>query len=177
MKRNQIKTLVMAAVCIALGILLPQVFMRNQQLGTIFLPMHLPVLLCGILCGWHYGGFCGIIVPLICTFLFGRPPIFPTAVAMCLELGAYGVVSGLCVKKWNLPLSLFLAMVSGRLVNGIANAVLLGFSGGTHTIQIFFMSSVVYGLPGVASQFILIPLVVVGLKKAGIFSERCEIVG
>ena len=61
MKENQVKKLVMAAMCVALGIVLPMAFHTIQNAGSIFLPMHIPVLICGLLCGWQYGLICGII--------------------------------------------------------------------------------------------------------------------
>ena len=47
MKENQVKKLVMAAMCVALGIVLPMAFHTIQNAGSIFLPMHIPVLICG----------------------------------------------------------------------------------------------------------------------------------
>ena len=59
------KKLVSCALCIALGVLLPMAFHVIPNAGSIFLPMHIPVLICGLFCGWPYGLACGILTPFI----------------------------------------------------------------------------------------------------------------
>lgn len=97
MKENQVKKLVMAAMCVALGIILPMAFHTIQNAGSIFLPMHIPVLICGLLCGWQYGLICGFLTPVLSSFFTGMPPaaILP---AMACELAVYGVLTGICIK-------------------------------------------------------------------------------
>ena len=75
MKENQVKKLVMAAMCVALGIVLPMAFHTIQNAGSIFLPMHIPVLICGLLCGWQYGLICGILAPVLSSLFTGIPGI------------------------------------------------------------------------------------------------------
>ena len=58
---TQTKRLVLAALCVALGVVLPVAFHSVANAGSIFLPMHIPVLLCGIICGWPYGLACGVL--------------------------------------------------------------------------------------------------------------------
>lgn len=50
MKQSHTKNLVLTAFCIALCIVLPMAF-HAIGAGATFLPMHIPVLLCGLLCG------------------------------------------------------------------------------------------------------------------------------
>ena len=97
MKENQVKKLVMAAMCVALGIILPMAFHTIQNAGSIFLPMHIPVLICGLLCGWQYGLICGFLTPVLSRLFTGMPPaaILP---AMACELAVYGVLTGICIK-------------------------------------------------------------------------------
>ena len=64
MGNSKTRKLVMAALCVALGLILPTVFHAVPNAGSIFLPMHLPVLLCGFICGWPYGLVCGALTPL-----------------------------------------------------------------------------------------------------------------
>ena len=54
--KQRIYDLILAALCMALGIVLPFFTGQIPQIGGMLLPMHLPVLLCGLLCGWQYGG-------------------------------------------------------------------------------------------------------------------------
>lgn len=173
MNKKQLIRLVTAGFMLALGILLPQIFGRVQFLGTAFLPMHLPVLLCGAVCGGIYGGAVGALVPLICSMLFSMPPIYPTAVAMAIELCAYGLLIALFYRKlrWNIYPALLVSMLGGRAVNGLANWLLLGIQGKGYTLTVFFTACFVQGLPGILLQITLVPVIVLILQKTG-FIER-----
>ena len=105
----------------------------------MLLPMHLPVFLCGLICGWQYGLAVGFILPLIRSLVFGMPPMYPTAIAMAFELATYGVVAGWLYgrSRWQCVLALYkaliAAMVAGRLVWAAARAVMSGASGSAFT--------------------------------------------
>ena len=55
MKKN-IKNMVLAAMFLAIGLVLPLFTGQIPQVGNMLLPMHIPVFLCGLICGWQYGG-------------------------------------------------------------------------------------------------------------------------
>lgn len=100
---NQVKQLTLSAFFLALGLVLPFAFHSfGPQAGTVFLPMHIPVLLCGFVCGPAYGALVGMLTPLLSSALTGMPPLMPTGIAMCVELSTYGFLSGWMTKK--LPL-------------------------------------------------------------------------
>ena len=67
------KNLAFCALCIALCVVLPMAFHAIANAGMIFLPMHIPVLLCGLACGWPYGLICGVLGPLLSGVLTGMP--------------------------------------------------------------------------------------------------------
>ena len=69
--RQQIYNLVLAAMFLAIGIVLPFFTGQIPQIGRMLLPMHLPVLLCGLICGWQYGGTAGFVLPILRYFMFG----------------------------------------------------------------------------------------------------------
>ena len=95
-KNNQkIRNLVLAAMFLALCLLLPFLTGQIPQVGNALSPMHIPVLLCGFLCGWPFGLVVGAAAPLLRFSLFGLPPLFPTGIAMCFELAVDGTVSGI----------------------------------------------------------------------------------
>lgn len=167
MKKLPVKNLVLTALCLALGILLPIVF-HAIGAGSALLPMHIPVLLCGLLCGWQYGGLCGFLTPMLSSLLTGMPPAFPTAPAMMLELCAYGVLAGLLYRKFaaNLYLSLVGAMLGGRIVSGLANALLMGIAGRPYGLSAFLTAAFVTGLPGIIIQIAVIPFLIIILQKA-----------
>ena len=131
MKNPSTKKLVLAALFLALAYLLPFLTGQIPEIGSMLLPMHLPVLICGFVCGWPYGLAVGFIAPLLRSFTLGMPPFFPTAVAMAFELAAYGAITGICYKKLpKKPLFLYVdllaAMIGGRIVWGDSHDHLSG---------------------------------------------------
>ena len=166
MKLN-VKNLVTTAMLVAVGIVLPSFFHAFPGGGPAALPMHLPVLICGLVCGAPYGAVCGFVLPLLSSFT-GMPPL-PVAFAMAFELCAYGLVSGLLYRSFrqNVYVSLVGALLAGRVVSGVANAILMGVMGKPYGLQAFLTSAFVTGLPGIVIQLAVVPLVVVALTKAG----------
>ena len=125
----------------------------------------IPVLLCGLICGWKYGLAVGAVLPLTRSLLFGMPTLYPTAIAMTFELATYGLIVGLMygVSRWKcvkaLYISLLTAMVAGRVVWGIAQALLLGLGENGFTVHAFISGAVLTAFPGIILQLTLIPLV------------------
>ena len=90
--------LVISAMLLAVGIILPFFTGQIPQIGNLLLPMHFVIFLCTFVCGWQYGALVGLILPLLRSFLFGAPVLYPKAIAMSLELCAYGLIAGLIYK-------------------------------------------------------------------------------
>lgn len=169
MNKFETKPLVGAAFFTALGVLFPQLFhLFGAVNGRIFLPMHIPVLLCGFLCGKRYGALCGLIVPLISSAATGMPVLYPTGIAMMAELAVYGFVTGLLSERLSVYPSLVGAMLAGRAVSGAANLVLLGMAGKAYTLEAFVSVSFLTAAPGIAIQLAAVPLLVAALKRAGL---------
>ncbi|HHY82561.1 MAG TPA: ECF transporter S component [Clostridiales bacterium] len=166
MKKSATLQLVLAAMFTALGILLPVILHPFGISGSVFLPMHIPVLLCGFILGSRYGALVGLVVPLLSSAFTGMPPLWPVAVSMALELAAYGFFTGFLSKKTNTIISLIGAMLAGRVVMGIANLILLGISGKTYALSAFLSGAFITALPGIIIQLILIPAVLYGLRRA-----------
>ena len=121
MKHLNTKSLVTAAVCLALCLVLPFLTGQIPQIGSALSPMHIPVLLAGFLCGPWWAMAVGAVAPLLRFFLFHKPPLYPTGLAMCFELAAYGLVSGLLYRALpkrvgNIYASLLAAMLAGLLL-------------------------------------------------------------
>jgi thiamine transporter ThiT len=121
MKKTGVRNLVLAGLFLALGRVLPFFTGQIPAIGQRLLPMHLPVLLCGFVCGGPYGLIVGVLTPLLRSVLFGMPPMFPTALAMAFELAAYGLLAGLFYRLFPKKigfayLALVLAMIGGRVV-------------------------------------------------------------
>lgn len=172
MKKNNIIDLSVAALCVALGILIPSVFHLFGQAGAVFCPMHIPVIVCGMVCGWKYGGLCGLIVPPLSFLIIGMPPIYPMGVSMMLELCAYGVLAGLLYKRFNVFVSLIGAMIGGRVVYGIVNLILMGIASTAYSMEAFLTGAFVTALPGIVIQLIFIPALVVLLEQLGFLKKK-----
>lgn len=170
MKKNTLK-LTYAALCLALALVLPFLTGQIRQIGQALSPMHIPVLLCGFLCGWPWGLVVGFIAPLLRSVLFGMPPMFPMAAAMAFELAAYGIVAGILYKRLpktavNIYVTLILAMICGRIVWGIARLVFAGIQGTAFTFSAFIAGAITGSIPGIVLHIVLIPLIIIALKKA-----------
>ena len=166
MKNLKIKRLVLSAMLLAVGVVLPMLTSQIKEIGDTLLPIHIPVLLCGFICSWKYGGAVGLILPFIRSLIFSMPPLYPNAVWMALELMTYGIVAGLVYSQTRKKyMSLIVAMLSGRIVWGIAKAVLLGVAGKSFTISAFITGGFVDAIPGIVIQLVLIPLIIKAYEK------------
>ncbi len=175
---KNLKKLIISAMLLAVGLILPFFTGQIQQIGNMLLPMHIPVMLCGLICGWQYGLSVGFILPLMRSFLFGMPVLYPNAVAMAFELCTYGFVIGFLFSnaRWQCIRSLYrcliISMLSGRLVWGIVQAVLLGVGGSGFTIGMFVSGAFLNAIPGIIAQLILIPLIMLALDKTHLVPMR-----
>ena len=166
---SKTKKLVITAMLIAIGIVLPLAFHAIPNAGRIFLPMHIPILLCGLMIGFPYGLACGIITPLLSSLITGMPPAAFLPSMVC-ELAAYGTVSSLLMRFTPVKnlfartyISLIGAMVVGRVLFGILNAFI--FSVGSYSMQMWLTTAFITALPGVAIQIVIIPAIVLALQK------------
>ena len=166
------KKLVYSAMCLALCLVLPFLTGQIPEIGSMLLPMHIPVLLCGFLCGAGWGAAVGFTAPLLRHLLFGMPPM-PGCISMAFELATYGLVVGLLHKKMGKSMkgvyvSLICAMVAGRLVWGVAQMAIMGLNGGSFPFSAFVAGAFTSAIPGIVLQLVLIPVLVRALDKAGV---------
>lgn len=173
MKHLDTKRMVLAALFIALGMILPFVTAQVPSIGRMLLPMHIPVLLSGFVIGWPYGLVVGLILPLFRSFLLGMPPLFPTAVAMTFELGAYGFLTGMLYQRlpkgnFYIYTSLILSLLGGRIVWGAVSLVLYGLGNQPFSWQLFVTGAFANALPGIALQIVAIPVIIMALERNGL---------
>ena len=172
-EKNFIKKLTYAALCLALCMVLPFLTGQIPEIGSMLSPMHIPVLLAGFLCGPWWALLAGAIAPILRFALFGMPPLFPTGAAMCFELAAYGLISGLLYAKLpkknsSIYIALLAAMVLGRIIWGAAMLVISGVTGSAFTWAAFAAGAFLNAIPGIIVHILLIPVIVMALKKAKI---------
>ena len=178
MKNEPVKKLTLTAMFLAIGLVLPFLTGQIQQIGNMLLPMHIPVFLCALICGWRYGVPMAFVLPIMRSMLFGMPPIYPTAISMAFELATYALVAGFLYEKsrWQctraLYRSMLAAMVAGRIVWGIAQIILLGLKGTAFTFEAFLAGAFLNAIPGILLQLMLVPAVMVALNKTKLVPFR-----
>ena len=177
MRNLELRKMLLAAMFLALALLLPFLTAQNYMLGQMLLPMHIPVLLCGFICGPSWGLAVGLIAPLLRFLMLGAPPM-PTALTMAFELATYGLLAGLFYrilpkKVGFMFVALILAMIGGRAVWGAATYAVyqVGFSENAFTWQAFAGGAVLTAWPGILIQIVLIPALMVALRKTKIMQE------
>ena len=169
----QIRKMTYAAMFLAIAMALPLITGQVPEIGKMLCPMHIPALLCGFMCGWPWGLAVGLIAPPLRSVLFGMPVMFPTAVAMALELATYGAVAGIMYRmlprrKWAIYAALLTAMIAGRLVWGMVNLVIAGLAGSAFTAAAFLAGAVTTALPGIIMHIVLIPVLVMVMEREGL---------
>ena len=177
MNSLRIRKLVYTALYLAIAMVLPFLTGQIPQIGAMLSPMHIPVLLCGFMCGWPWGLAVGFIAPLLRSVLFGMPALFPAAVAMAFELAVYGGMSGLLYrllprKPWAVYAALIIAMIAGRVVWGGVRLVLAGLSGTSFTWALFIAGALTNAVPGIILHLVLIPVLVIAMERAGLSLNR-----
>ena len=149
-RKSGLYSLLVTAILLAVGIVLPFLTGNVQVLGQA-------------------------ISPLLRSVLFGMPPLVPVAIPMAFEMAAYGALCGLLYpmlsKKmsktcWAMLIAMVIAMLAGRLVGGAAKAVVMGIQGNTYTFPAFVTAYFVNTAVGAVIHLIVVPLVVTALEKA-----------
>lgn len=173
-----LRKLVLSAMFLAIGMVLPFFTGQIQQIGNMLLPMHLPVLLCGLVCGWQYGAGVGLVLPLVRSLMFGMPPLYPVAAAMAVELAVYGLIIGLIYglfRRQNVGavyVALIPAMILGRAAWGGTQVLLLGLKDMPFTWSAFITASVLNAIPGILLQLLLVPAIMSMLHLTGLVRFR-----
>ncbi|SCM83219.1 conserved membrane hypothetical protein [uncultured Sporomusa sp.] len=166
---TQTQKMIGSSMFIALGVLIPMVFhvllpavFHFYGLGAVLLPMHIPVLMAGLLLGSKAGLTVGIITPLISNLLTSMPPLVPMLPIMMLELPVYGICCGYFYRKMNFSLlwSLAIALIVGRLASVVAVFLLTAAVNINIEPLPFITGIIITGIPGLVIQLLFVPLMV-----------------
>ncbi len=171
MKHIQIKKLVISAMMLALALVLPFLTLQNPELGNMLSLIHMPILLCGFLCGPVWGCGVGLVAAPLRSLIFGMPPV-PKCFFMAPELAVYGLICGILYRIFpkKLPfyyITLLIAMLAGRVVYGFVSFITTVAGGGTFLLEAYLTTSVLTSIPGVLLQLVLIPLILAALARTG----------
>ncbi len=171
-KNTALARLLYSAMFLALALLLPFLTAQIPEIGSKLLPMHLPIMLCGFICGPSWGMTVGAIAPILRSMIFARPVMVPDALSMAFELATYAFIAGLLYRRLGkkfffIYVSLIAAMVAGRIVWGIVSFFLIfvGLEGGEIGLSLIWSHTVLQGIPGIILQLVAIPLIVNVLNK------------
>lgn len=163
------------AMLLALGLILPPIIRMVPNGGIWFSPMHISPLLAGLILGPIPGIIVGVACPILNNMLYGMPQ-GASLIAMCFELPTYGLITGLCMqllrnKKVTLQIytSLIIAMLLGRIVGGVVQAIILGAN---YSIQMWASSYFIATLPAIVIHLLLLPAVYIALYKAKLIERK-----
>lgn len=176
---SNVKKAAVTAVCIALCCVLPVAF-HAVGLGGAFSPMHIPVLLCGLLCGWGYGLFCGLAGPVLSSLLTSMPTALQL-IWMAPELMAYGLAAGLLFEKLPVPktaarlyCALVPAMLLGRVMGGLARACYCLLTGQPYSLALWAGAYLTGSVPGMLLHLFLVPALYLVLVRAGLIPRNTK---
>jgi riboflavin transporter FmnP len=173
-----LKTLTVSAMMLALALLLPFLTGQIPSIGKMLSPMHLPVLLCGMLCGPIFGFAVGLVAAPIRFILFGMPQM-PNVLYMTGELAMYGLLSGIFTRilpkrKLSLYISLILSMIGGRIAYAFI-FISINLSGAKTIEALIFpiiSTTVLTAWPGMILQLLIIPTLLIVLNKANLIPSK-----
>lgn len=179
----KLRKIITMSFLLTLALILPFFTGQIPVIGKMLLPMHIPILLCGLVCGWRYGLLLGFISPILRGALFGTPPMISIGIPMAFELSVYGMISGLIFKELkknhgyrisSIYMSLIISMIAGRIVWGIARYVMSHLFDVPFSWHIFVTGAFVVAIPGIIIQLVLIPTLIISLKSEIFkFEEEC----
>lgn len=175
-KNNKTKKMILSALFLALAYIMPFLTGQIPEIGSMLCPMHIPVLLCGFICGWQWGLVVGFVSPLFRSLTLGMPPIFPVAICMAFELAAYGAFAGLMhkflpPKKPYIYCSLITSMLIGRIVWGLSMLVCTSINGSGFTKAAFIAGAFTNALPGIIVQIVLVPILVMVIDNVNVLNN------
>ena len=98
------------------------------------------------------------------------PPTYAVPL-MSLELPIYGLIAGITYNRLrlNIYVALIAAMLFGRVMFGLGLLILARFMELPYTAAAFFSSggAIIAGLPGIALQVVIVPIVVAAVRRGG----------
>lgn len=158
-------------IAIVCAVALPQLFHvmgaasgLGTSLGETFLPMHLPIILAGLLLGPYAAAVAGAASPLISFLLTGMPGTVMLPF-MCIELCAYGLAAGL-MRNVKMPTlgKVVIAQIAGRAARALAIVLGANVFGSAINVSVIW-TSITVGVFGLALQWVIIPLAVYRAKR------------
>lgn len=159
MNEQELREVYIGGLFSAIAFVLPIAF-HLLGLGAMFTPMLLPIFCLGFLVRFQVVLSAAIIVPLLSCFLTGMPPLYPPIVIVVMaEAAVLGVAASLLTKnlKINFWASLILSIIFGKITAIVITLVIANIFHLSKMVTGFAL--IIYTLPGILLQVIIIPLV------------------
>ena len=176
---NVVTCAMLAAMAVILGSVVHMLSGGDTVIASLFSPLHIPVLLAGILCGPWLGLICGAVTPWISFLANGRPPFPNGLLPIFFELMVYGFMTGMMRRvflknpktdKFASVLALVIAMVAGRLANAFVGAFFMASSEQSYFVALFvkFAENFAKTWAAIIIQLVFIPAILFALQKSGV---------
>ena len=149
-----------AVIFSALGIIIPMLF-HLLGLGSVFLPMFLPLAAGAFLLSPGYALLTGVMTPLFSALLTGMPPFYPpVAILMMIELGSFCFIISLIKRKTplhNIAVLSISILIERVIMIGLYYGImpLFGINFGLFTVY-----ALIKGLPGILLMLLVVPVFV-----------------
>jgi hypothetical protein len=160
-----LKAISRAAFVTALAVALPPVF-HAVKLGSVFLPMYLPILAGAFFLPPRWAAVTGAAAPLISAGLTGMPPFYPpVAMWMTGELAAAGAVSALFDSRLRAhPVA---SVAAGLVAARLAQAALVFGSATVMELpaRVLTLATFVASWPGMILTLVAVPAAVILLRR------------
>ena len=157
----------------AAALLLPAIF-HLLHLGSVFMPMYLPLVALAFVVRPATAACTALLVPLLLAALTGMPPFYPpVAIVMSLELAVMAGLIAAATARWpatNPWTILVPALLLGRVLNlGLtyATASTLGLPA-----RVVTLASLLAGWPGLILILATVPPVVKAVRETGGLDAR-----
>ncbi len=162
---EKVKYVVGTILLSGLGVALPRIFhiLAGVSAGSIFLPMHICVLISAL----TFGAISSTIVAgtsILCNYLLTGMPSLIRFPYMLIELVIYGILLSVFNKKFNSYVSLIMTIILGRILYAgvLFSAVnILGLS----SYGISVIESIKMGIPGIILQLLFVPVLAKIINK------------
>lgn len=170
-----IKNILLSLLFLALAIFLPGLAARVPGLASVLLVMHIPVYLCGFVCGAPLGFAIGMVAPVLASVILGSPALFPEGVAMMFELAFYGLLAGAFYDTFRRSmgshrvgasyLALLVAMLGGRIAWGLAMLVIALCTPVTFSWNEFIYGAFTGEVAAIVLHVVIVPGLVAQTRK------------
>ena len=175
-KGFSIRNILLSMVFLLLAIFLPSICARIPGLDLVLLVMHIPIYLCGFICGAPLGFAIGMVAPVLRSVIFGVPALFPEGVAMMFELAFYGLLAGAFFDTFRRSmgnrsvgasyLALIIAMIGGRIAWGVAMLFMAIFTSVTFSWGEFIYGAFTGEIAAIVLHIVIVPGLVAQMEPS-----------